>query len=229
MSEASAEPAAPRAGAKKKASAEGVTPEKMRREIGAAALAGAIGLPLVVFLGFALKDAVARAEEAPFRSLVGDQRYEQLVAGEGGFPHYLGDDRLAPEFTLRDADGNPWSLEDQRGKVVILNFWSVTCQPCLEEMPSLELLAHMAEEWDDVEVIAVSTDEGPQAVASVLAETPRLTHLFDPDNAVVKGQFGTELYPETWIIDPRGVIRFRYDGARDWSSPIILDLVEQLR
>ena len=96
-------------------------------------------------------------------------------------------------------------------------------------MPSLELLAQMAQDWDDVEVVAVSTDEGPEAVASVIGPSPRLTHLFDPDKSVVEGMFGTKLYPETWIIDPRGVVRFRYDGARDWSSPIILDLVEAFR
>lgn len=214
---------------RKKAEKAPRDPLKVRAEAIAAAVAGAIALPLIVVGAMALKDAVVRADEAPLRSLFGDERYEALVAGEGGFPHYLGEDRLAPDFTLRTADGGSWRMEDQRGKVVIMNFWSITCPPCIEEMPSLELLAHMAEEWDDVEVVAVSTDEGPEAVAEVVPDNPRLTHLFDPDKRVVKEMFGTELYPETWIIDPRGVVRFRYDGARDWSSPLILDLVEQFR
>jgi len=204
-------------------------PGQLQAELLAALLAGAVAIPLLVIGALAIKDALVRAEQAPLRSLVGDERYEELAAGEGGFPHYLGKDRLAPDFTLQTADGGTWRMEDQRGKVVIMNFWSITCPPCIEEMPSLELLAHMAEEWEDVEVVAISTDEGPEAVAEVVPEDPRLTHLFDPDKRVVQGMFGTELYPETWIIDPRGVVRFRYDGARDWSSPIILDLIEQFR
>jgi peroxiredoxin len=206
-----------------------IEPEQIKAEGIAAVIAGTVALPLLVVGAFALNDAIVRAEEAPLRSLLGDERYEELTAGEGGFPHYLGSDRLAPDFTVETADGGTWRMEDQRGKVVIMNFWSETCQPCLEEMPSLELLAHMAEEWEDVEVVAISTDEGPEAVAEHLPENPRLTHLFDPDKRVVQGMFGTELYPETWIIDPRGVVRFRYDGARDWSSPLILDLVERFR
>ncbi|MBO6940064.1 MAG: redoxin domain-containing protein [Deltaproteobacteria bacterium] len=226
-SDAPAEKPAKEKKAKKERKA--LEPEQVRAEVIAASVAGAIALPLIIVLGMALKDAITRADEAPLRSLFGDERFEQLAAGEGGFPHYLGHDRLVPDFTVETADGGTWRMEDQRGKVVIMNFWSETCAPCLEEMPSLELLAHMAEEWDDVEVVAISTDAGMEAVAEHLPQNPRLTHLFDPDKSVVNGMFGTELYPETFIIDPRGVVRFRYDGARDWSSPLILDLVEQFR
>ena len=112
---------------------------------------------------------------------------------------------------------------------MVLNFWSITCPPCREEMPSLELLAHMVADRDDVEVVTVSTDEGPEAVREVIEGHTQLKHLFDPESRVVKELFGTELYPETWIIDPRGVVRFRFDGARDWSSPLVLDLIDQFR
>lgn len=229
MSDESEDTGATEASRGKKKKRKAIEPEQLKAEGIAAAIAGAVALPLLVVGALALNDAIVRAEEAPLRSLFGDERYEELAAGEGGFPHYLGSDRLAPDFTLETADGGTWRMEDQRGKVVIMNFWSITCPPCIEEMPSLELLAHMAEEWDDVEVVAVSTDEGPEAVAEVVPDDPRLTHLFDPNKEVVEGMFGTELYPETWIIDPRGVVRFRFDGARDWSSPLILDLVEQFR
>jgi hypothetical protein len=50
--------------------------------------------------------------------------------------------------------------------------------------------------------------------------------LFDPDKSVVRGKFGTRLYPETWVIDPEGVIRVRIDGGRDWSAPIAIEMIE---
>jgi len=50
--------------------------------------------------------------------------------------------------------------------------------------------------------------------------------LFDPDKAVVRGKFGTRLYPETWVIDPEGVIRVRIDGGRDWASPVALEMIQ---
>ena len=216
---------APKDGARPAASGT----DKTRREALAGALTGLVALPLVVVLAIALEDAVVRADEAPLRSMLGDERYDALQAGEGGFPHYLGRERLAPDVTLSDGKGGTWRMADQRGKVIVLNFWSITCPPCIEELPSLELLAHMTEQWDDVEVVAISTDEGPSAVEAVLPRDPRVTYLYDPQSEVVGGQFGTELYPETWIIDGDGVVRFRYDGARDWSSPLVLDLIERFR
>ena len=74
-----------------------------------------------------------------------------------------------------------------------------------------------------------STDAGWDAVSTVLPADPELTHLFDPDKSVTEGMFGTELYPETWIVDRDGVVRLRYDGAFDWSSPIVLDVIESYR
>ena len=42
-------------------------------------------------------------------------------------------------------------------------------------------------------------------------------------------QFGTKLFPETWIIDADGLVRFRFDGALDWSDPVALDLIRAYR
>jgi hypothetical protein len=57
---------------------------------------------------------------------------------------------------------------------------------------------------------------------------PPFEVLIDPDAKVVADRFGTKLYPETWFIDPKGVIRARFDAARDWASPLTIDLAESL-
>ncbi len=206
----------------------------------ALALAMLFGVPLVGLFGQAMADGTRRTREAPLRATLGSARFEQLrafdaqmTAGddarEAGSPHYYGTRLAAPEVELTRRDGSTWRLSDHRGKVVLMNFWSITCPPCVEEMPSLELLAAMVAGRDDVEVVAVSTDEGWDAVSRILPAEPRLTHLFDPDKSTVEGAFGTRLYPETWIIDEEGVIRLRFDGAQDWSAPLVLDLLETLR
>ena len=56
-------------------------------------------------------------------------------------PNYANENRRAPAFELKNTRGEMRRLADYRGKVVILNFWSKTCPPCLEEMPSLAQLA----------------------------------------------------------------------------------------
>lgn len=201
----------------------------------ALAIALVVLLPLGAFLASAVQDGIRREAEGPVIGVLGQTRFDELMAGEGGMPHYLGYERLAPDVTFTNIDGTPWRLSDQRGKVVVLNFWSITCPPCIEELPSIEFLAQISRErfGRDVEIVAVSTDSGWDAVSAVVAGAQRenpgaseVHYVFDSDKTGVEGAFGTELYPETWIIDAGGVIRMRYDGARDWSSPVTLDLLD---
>ena len=184
-----------------------------------------LGVPVGLFFFGAVTDARMRATEAPFRAVLGNDRFEELMEGNGGFPHYLGNSLSAPDFELNGRDGRPWKLSDHRGKVLVMNFWTVTCKPCIQEMPTIETLAQIAEPWDDVEVVAVSTDQRWDEVDAVVGTNSRITHLLDPDRDVVTEAFGTRLFPETWIIDKNGVVRFRFDGPLDWSNPVALDLI----
>ncbi len=58
-------------------------------------------------------------------------------------------------------------------------------------------------------------------------ETP-FPVLFDPELSVVGERYGTHLFPETWIIDPDGVIRARFDGSKNWSSSLAVEVVDKL-
>lgn len=149
-------------------------------------------------------------------------------------PNYAGYERKAPAFTLKDIKGHDVSLESYRGKVVILNFWTKTCQPCMEEMPEIADLARITKPMSDVAVVTVSTDdtaeEAIDTLKSVLRESePPFRVLMDPDAKTVREKYGTSLYPETWIIDKEGVIRARFDGAREWSNATVVELVNQIR
>jgi peroxiredoxin len=200
-----------------------------KREVIASLIVTAIALPVIFIFAGAIADSRARAGEAPFRAVLGNARYEALMDGEGGVPHYLGASLRAPDFTLPEQGGGEWKLSDHRGKVIVMNFWTVTCRPCIQEMPTIELLAEIVEPWGDVEVVAISTDRSWDEVATIIAPSSRITSLLDADRAVVNGMFGTKLFPETWIIDADGVIRFRFDGALDWSDPVALDLIRAYR
>jgi peroxiredoxin len=194
----------------------------------AAVLAILLGAPFAFMMVRGFAEGETRRRELPLRAILGDEAFEAFRDGDTYKHHYVGNNRLAPDFTLTDQKGQPFRLSDYRGKTVVMNFWTITCQPCVEEMPSLEQLALIAEERDDLVVVAVSTDRSWDEVRSLFKPDSRLRILFDPDKAVVRDKFGTRLYPETWVIDPRGVIRVRVDGARDWSSPIALEMIEQV-
>jgi len=198
-------------------------------EIGAAIVTALVALPLVFVFARAVADGEVRRREAPIRGLLGDAAFEALAKGEGAPQNYFGNDRRAPDFELRDRHGASWRLSDRRGKVVVMNFWTITCGPCVEEMPSLEGLARLLGDTDDVELVTVTTDRDWSTISGVLSPRTPLRVLFDPERRVVTEKFGTRLFPETWIIDKDGVIRLRIDGARDWSSAIALDLIETYR
>ena len=148
-------------------------------------------------------------------------------------PDYMAADRRAPDFSLKDLTGATVTLDSLRGKVVVLNFWTKTCGPCLEEMPELAELTKIVRDRMDVAIVTVSVDEGPEDVnptlQTVLREAPPFQVLFDPDSKVVGGKYGTRLFPETWFIDKRGVIRARFDGAREWTNSLVVDYIDALR
>lgn len=188
-------------------------------------------LPLVAQLGFVAAAAVAVysfvsvAQEGELR-----RRCSPTCLLK---PNYAGYEKKAPDFTLEDTKGAKVSLSSYRGKVVVLNFWTKTCGPCMEEMPEIADLTKIVKPMDDVVVLTISTDEtakdATDTLRSVLREEAPFRVLMDPNLDVVKAKFGTSLYPETWIIDKDGVIRARFDGAKDWSSATVVQMIDHLR
>jgi thiol-disulfide isomerase/thioredoxin len=179
---------------------------------------GLIGLSAVAVYGF------VRAAQL-------DERRSACTAVCAMAPAYAGRDKSAPDFELPDLTGKMTKLSSFRGKTVVLNFWTSTCGPCLEEMPSVAELAKMAEKRTDFVVVTVTIDEDPKGIRDALkvaigGDIP-FTVLIDKESKVVGDRFGTKLFPETWIIDPKGVIRARFDGARDWASALSVELAHK--
>jgi peroxiredoxin len=196
------------------------------RELAAALIVFGIGVPLVFMFARVMAEGEARRRETPLRAMVGDEAYAALTAGQKTELHYMGSGLTAPDFELRDQHGKLFRLSEQRGKVVVLNFWSITCAPCVEEMPGLITLAEVASRRNDMEVIALSSDKNWSAVSPLFPPGNHLRVVFDPDRKIIKDKFGSRLFPETWIIDKRGVIRMRIDGPRDWGSALAVEAIE---
>ena len=91
-----------------------------RREVIATIIVAAIAFPLIFIFTGAVADAHARSREAPFRALLGNARFEQLMEGQGGVPHYLGASRLAPDFTLPDLHGTDHDFQQWQGRKRLL-------------------------------------------------------------------------------------------------------------
>ena len=158
-----------------------------------------------------------------------DGRHKELTTALDHLqPAYEGNDRRAPDFELRDKDGKKVKLSSYRGKVVVLNFWTITCGPCVEEMPSIEDMARIFADDDDVTVLTVTVDADWSTVRRLFPQGPVMPVLFDPEREIVNGKYGTRLFPETWVIDREGIIRARFDGKRDWATGLAVSYVRSL-
>jgi cytochrome c biogenesis protein CcmG/thiol:disulfide interchange protein DsbE len=126
-------------------------------------------------------------------------------------------DKPAPDFTVSDGTTSV-HLANYRGKVVLLNFWATWCQPCLVELPSL---LQLHRDQPNLVILAVSIDEDPDAYTHFIARRHvDLITVRDPTESAAK-LFHTDMWPETYVIDRKGIIRSKYVGAQDWSDPEI--------
>lgn len=131
----------------------------------------------------------------------------------GAHPAQTG--QVAPDFTVSDGTSSI-HLANYRGKVVLLNFWATWCEPCIIEMPSLLDLHH---DQPELAVLAVSIDEDPFAYSRFIERRHvDLITVRDPGQTAAK-LYHSEAWPETYVIDRQGVIRRKFIGAQDWSSP----------
>jgi cytochrome c biogenesis protein CcmG/thiol:disulfide interchange protein DsbE len=150
-----------------------------------------------------------------------------VVAAAGGCdrdatPRQLG--RLAPTFALDDGQHSV-DLSKLRGKVVVLSFWATWCAPCIEEMPSLEALQR---QLPQIEVVAIASQEDFTDYASFLQRHPvGLLTVFDA-NQKSNALYGSFRFPETYVIDRSGVIRRKFIGPQEWTSPAMVKYLAKL-
>lgn len=131
----------------------------------------------------------------------------------------------APDFTVKDSDRTV-NLRDLRGKIVILNFWTSWCEPCIVEMPSLAQLQKQM--GTKITVLAVSTDDDPSAYHRFLRQyNIEFLTVNDPKKQS-SDLYGTTGQPETFIIDPSGVLRRKFIGPVNWTSPEIMEYLQKL-
>jgi peroxiredoxin len=145
-----------------------------------------------------------------------------------------GIDTPAPRFTVQDSDRSV-SLDQFRGKVVVLNFWASWCPPCTEELPSLMQLQTQLQN-KGVVVLGVSVDADAGDYSKFLKDhSVNFLTVRDPGEqnktgviAQVSSKYGTYRFPETYIIDRNGIVRRKLIGAVNFTQPEIVEYLSRL-
>ena len=133
------------------------------------------------------------------------------------------DKPAAPDFALKDADRKLHRLSEQRGKVVLVNFWATWCPPCRREMPSMQR-AWEKLQGGNFEMYAVNVGEDEDTIFGFTFSTGvELTFpiLLDRDALVIK-VWPVVALPTSFVIDPQGRIVYRAVGGREWDDPQLL-------
>ena len=142
----------------------------------------------------------------------------------GSRPPHVGS--AAKEFVVQDSDRKV-SLDQFRGQVVVLNFWATWCPPCVEELPSLMNMQDRMK-GRGVIVLGVSIDVDADAYHRFLKQrNVNFLTVRDPEQKVA-AMYGTSGWPETYVIDRKGVMRRKFIGAVDWNSPDVVRFLNTL-
>jgi cytochrome c biogenesis protein CcmG/thiol:disulfide interchange protein DsbE len=126
----------------------------------------------------------------------------------------------AQDFPLTLA-GKSERLSDLKGKVVVLNFWATWCPPCVEETPSLNRLEKYIDSRGGM-VLGVSIDEDGAAYEQFLRDHSVVFPTYRDATKKTASDYGTSIFPETYIIDRRGKIARKFVGEQQWDSAEML-------
>lgn len=133
-----------------------------------------------------------------------------------------------PDISFEDGTGAPVSLARFRGQVVLLNFWATWCAPCVEEMPSLNRLSSRFAA-DGLAVVALSQDRGGMKIVQPFFAEHKLDALpiYLDKTMVSGGAFKLRGLPTTILIDRDGRELGRFEGAVDWDSAPVQEVLRR--
>jgi peroxiredoxin len=151
-----------------------------------------------------------------------------LTQADGGALTALPESREVPNFTLTDMQGQTHRLSDYRGRVVLINFWSVWCAPCRQEMPAMQRAWAQVRD-QQVLIVAVNVQDRAEQVAEFLQGLPVEFPVLLGGDATMMTAWSVQALPTSLVIDPQGRMRYRVIGAYHWDQPAALEALLALR
>jgi peroxiredoxin len=133
----------------------------------------------------------------------------------------------APDFTLKSIQGKNLNLTEQRGQIIVLNFWASWCGPCRQEMPELNAL-HQKFNPLGVSVWGVNVEQENQAGRDFLAGLSLTFPIFFDESNQISAQYQVEAMPTTVIIGRNGKVRYQFRGYKAGYEKKYAQAIKQL-
>ena len=119
-------------------------------------------------------------------------------------------DKAAPAIAGTGFRGDSFDIDAQRGKWVVVNFFSTTCVPCIQEHPEL---VKFSEERDDASVVSVTFEDKPDAVQSFFEQHGGEWPVLLENTGSIAVAYGVVAVPESYLVDPFGIVRAKMIGG----------------
>ncbi len=120
---------------------------------------------------------------------------------------------FAPDFSVTTSAGEFISLDDLKGKVVLLDFWATWCGPCVTALPSLRNLNKKFTKTEKFVLLGISTDHDEDKWSSFIVKQEMIWPQFLDRERAVQRAFRVNKFPTYVVLDHEGVIRYRSTGA----------------
>jgi cytochrome c biogenesis protein CcmG/thiol:disulfide interchange protein DsbE len=119
----------------------------------------------------------------------------------------------APTVVGTGFRGDSFDLATQRGNWVLVNFFSTTCVPCIREHPELKDWSERHKAAGDASIVSVTFDDSPNAVRDFFEQNGGDWPVLLQDTGSIAISYGVTAVPESYLIDPFGVVRVKYTGG----------------
>lgn len=133
----------------------------------------------------------------------------------------------APDFTLKNRQGKNLNLTEQRGSIILLNFWASWCGPCRKEMPVLQTLQDKYQDLG-VSVWGVNVEQENQAGKDFLKDLELSFSIFYDQSNTLSAKYDVQAMPTTVIIDRDGIVRYVFRGYKDGYEKKYAKAIKQL-
>ena len=150
-----------------------------------------------------------------------------LAVATAGAGELSPQDRFAPPLSLPDLDGGDFTLDELRGRVVLVNFWATWCPPCVAEMPALDRLRADLDA-EGLVVVAVSREEPVRRVRHFTRRLGLALRFAHDGDGRASASWQVQLLPTSFLVDATGRLRYRALGEVDWDHPAVRDRIRTL-
>ena len=125
--------------------------------------------------------------------------------------HLVGE--IAPPVSGMTIEDDFWSLDNQKGRWVLVNFFSTTCIPCLEEHPELVSFSESQSVNNDVRIVSVAFDDDASSVASFFDANGGGWPVLADDTSRIAVDWGVIAVPESYLVSPAGFVSAKIVGG----------------